>query len=171
MVGRWMLGWYTVTYVTPPHLQTILRTRHQIIDSLSVSLSCFVSLSLSLSLSHAHLTHAHTQTHPRVVVQWMQNITTNITNTVAVIVKNRETTNDRFFKMLTMMEAKLDKLEPSFPEKHFRTSSGAHVHLEQAGDGADAPVEADDVSMTGEICTLCHFVMVPRRSSHLCVLH
>ena len=110
-------------------------------------------------------------------------MTTNITNTVAVIVKSQEATNDKLFKMLTMMEAKLDnmmeakldKLEPSFPEKRFRTSSGAHVHLEHAGGGADEPVEADDMTMAGEICSLCHFVMLPSTSlcaflsTHTCV--
>jgi hypothetical protein len=112
----------------------------------------------------------------------MQNITTTITNTVAVMSKNQEATNERVFKMLTMLEANIDKLEPSFPEKRFRTASGAHVNLVEAGGGGHAGVQGDDMSMTGEIYTVCHFVMVMGPSgpcvrigkltlenSHLCV--
>jgi hypothetical protein len=107
-------------------------------------------------------------------------MTTNITNTVAVIVKSQEATNAKFLNMLTMMEAKLEKLEP--PEKRFRTSSGAHMHLEHARGGADEPVdgaeqqvETDNMTMPGEICSLCHFLMLPSTSfcaflsTHTCV--
>ncbi len=112
----------------------------------------------------------------------MQNMTTTITNTVAVMSRSQEATNERIFKMLTMLEAKIDKLEPSFPEKRFRTASGAHVNLEEAGGGGHAGEQGDDKSMAGEIYTACHFVMVMGPSgpcvrvgeltlenSHLCV--
>ena len=109
-------------------------------------------------------------------------MTTTITNTVAVMSRSQEATNERIFKMLTMLEAKIDKLEPSFPEKRFRTASGAHVNLEEAGGGGHAGEQGDDKSMTGEIYTACHFVMVMGpagpcvrvreltvENSHLCV--
>jgi len=83
-------------------------------------------------------------------------MTTTITNTVADMSRSQEATNERIFKMLTMLEAKIDKLEPSFPEKRFRTASGAHVNLEEAGGGGHAGEQGDDKSMAGEIYTACH---------------
>jgi hypothetical protein len=105
----------------------------------------------------------------------MENMTTTITNTVEVMAKRQQATNERVFKILTMMEEKLDKLEPSFPDKRLRTASGAHVNLEQTAGASHDAAQTDDMSMAGEICTVCHFVMVPRRShctfltTHICV--